>query len=146
LRKNRIVAAAPLMILPVLAYNLFVAILPGGLATRVAHERFTRPLFQLTTTPGGMWPVSAADILLAVSLLVLFVELIKSTASRRIAVINHALSMVLFVACLAELLLASGFATSTFFLITLMVLLDVLAGFIVTIAAARREVGLVGDR
>ena len=52
--------------------------------------------------------------------------------------------MLLFVALLVELLLLPAFATSTFFLITLMVLLDVLAGFIVTIVAARREVDVVG--
>ena len=146
MRRNWIVAAAPLMMLPVLIYNRLVAGLPGGLRTHVAHEKLSAALFQMTTAPGGVWPVSAADILLAVSLVVLFIEMIKSTASRRIAVINHALSMVLFVACLTELLLAPAFATSTFFLITLMVLLDVLAGFIVTIAAARREVDVVRDR
>ena len=145
-RRNWILAAAPLMMLPVLAYNLLAAALPGGLQAHVAHEKLTAALFQMTTAPGGVWPVSASDILLAASLMVLFIEMIKSTASRRIAVINHALSMVLFVVCLVELLLAPAFATSTFFLITLMVLLDVLAGFIVTIAAARREVDLVQDR
>ena len=72
--------------------------------------------------------------------MVLFVELLKSTTSRRIAIINHSLSMVLFILCLVEFLLFPAFATSTFFLITLMVLLDVLAGFIVTIVAARRDV------
>ena len=38
------------------------------------------------------------------------------------------------------ILLLPAFATSTFFLLALMVLLDVLAGFIVTIVAARRDV------
>jgi hypothetical protein len=139
-------AAAPLLILPVAAYNLFFLTLSGGFQTRDAHARLTAPLFQLTTAPGGVWPVSIADLLLAGALVVLFIELVKSTASRRIAIINHSLSMLLFVVCLLELLLAPAFATSTFFLITLMVLLDALAGFIVTIAAARREVGVMEDR
>ena len=86
-----------------------------------------------------MWPVSVADLLLAASLVVLFVELVKSTHDRRVAIVNHGLSMALFVGCLAEILLAAAFATSTFFLITLMVLLDVLAGFIMSMAASRRE-------
>ena len=131
-------AAAPLLALSVAAYNLFALTLAGGLQARDAHARLTAPLFQLTTAPGGLWPVSTADLLVGASLIVLFIELLKSTTSRRVAIINHALSMVLFVACLLELLLAPAFATSTFFLITLMVLLDVLAGFIVTIAASRR--------
>ncbi len=37
--------------------------------------------------------------------------------------------MILFIVCLVEFLLFGACATSTFFLITLMVLLDVLAGF-----------------
>ncbi|MEO8925849.1 MAG: hypothetical protein ABI306_01685 [Caulobacteraceae bacterium] len=133
-------AAAPLLVLPVITYNLFVLTLGGGFQIRDAHARLTAPLFQLTTAPGGVWPVSAADLLLAASLVVLFIELLKSTASRRLAVVNHSLAMVLFLVCLVELLLAPAFATSTFFLITLMVLLDVLAGFIVTVATPRREV------
>ena len=72
-------------------------------------------------------------------LVILFFELLKSTASHRAAIVNHALSMILFVVCLIEFLLLRGFATSTFFLILAMVLLDVLAGFIVTIVASRRD-------
>ena len=102
----------------------------------IAHERITAPLFELRTAPGGVWPVSAADLLIAAALVALFVELLKSTGDRRIALTNHALSMALFVVCLVELLLAAACATSTFFLITLMVLLDVLAGFILHIAPA----------
>ena len=133
-------AAAPLLLLPVAAYNLYFLALGGGLWASGAHARLTAPLFTLTTAPGGVWPVSAADLMVAGCLAVFFVELLKSAASRRMALVNHSLSMVLFVACLIELLLAPACATSTFFLITLMVLLDVVAGFIVTVAGGRREV------
>ena len=139
-------AAAPLLALSVAAYNLFVLTLAAVFQARDAHARLTAPLFQLSTAPGGVWPVSVADLILGASLVVLFIELLKSTTSRRVAIINHALSMLLFVACLVELLLAPACATSTFFLITLMVLLDVLAGFIVTIAAARREADAIDER
>jgi hypothetical protein len=50
--------------------------------------------------------------------------------------------MILFIAVLIEFLLLPGFATSTFFLIVTMVLLDVLAGFIVTIIASRKDLDL----
>ena len=73
------------------------------------------------------------------SLILLFVELLKSTSSQWVAIVNHTLSMVLFVVCLVEFLLLPGFAGSVFFLILTMVLLDVLAGFIVTIIASRRD-------
>ena len=52
--------------------------------------------------------------------------------------------MILFIICLVEFLLFRAFATSAFFLLTTMVLLDVLAGFIVTIVASRRDIDIVG--
>ena len=135
-------AAFPLLALPVLVYNLVALTLAGGFASQVATGRFTEPLFTVAMTSGSPWPVSLSDLLLAGALVVLFIELLKSTTSRRIAIINHSLSMILFILCLVEFLLAPAFATSTFFLLTVMVLLDVLAGFIVTIVAARRDIDL----
>ncbi|MDB5456890.1 MAG: hypothetical protein JWP92_2475 [Caulobacter sp.] len=137
-------AALPLLALPVLIYNLVALTLVGGFSSVDAQARLTEPLFSVTMTSRAAWPVSLGDLLLAVSLVVLFVELLKSTDSRKVAIINHSLSMLLFVACLVEFLLAPAFATSTFFLLTVMVLLDVLAGFIVTIVSARRDVDLGG--
>ena len=83
--------------------------------------------------------VGIGDLLIFFSLILLFFELLKSTSSQKIAIVNHALSMILFVLCLIAFLLLRGFATSTFFLITTMVMLDVLAGFIVTIISARKD-------
>lgn len=137
-------AAIPLLVFPVLAYNLAVLGLTGGFSAVDADLRMTERLFSVRMTSNIDWAVSLGDLLLAASLVVLFIELLKSTTSRRIAIINHALSMLLFIVCLVEFLLAPAFATSTFFLITLMVLLDVLAGFIVTIVAARRDIGFGG--
>jgi hypothetical protein len=139
-------AAIPLLVLPVLAYNAYALTLPGMFQSSLAAASLAAPIFSFRTSTGVVWPVSLADVLLAVSLVVLFIELLKSTTSRRVAIINHALSMLVFVACLVELLLLPAFANSIFLLITLMVLLDVLAGFIVTIVAARRDVDLINER
>ena len=137
-------AAIPLLALPVLVYNVIALTLPDGFSAVDANLRLGEPLFALRMTSNVDWPVGLGDLLLAASLIVLFIELLKSTTSRRNAIINHALSMLLFIVCLVEFLLAPAFATSTFFLLTLMVLLDVLAGFIVTIVAARRDVDYGG--
>lgn len=132
-------AAVPLLVLPVVVYNIAALTLTGGFSATDATARMNESVLSIPMTSGAVWPVSLGDLLIAVSLVVLFIELLKSTTSRRVAIINHSLSMVLFIACLVEFLLAPAFATSTFFLITLMVLLDVLAGFIVTIVASRRD-------
>ena len=133
-------AAFPLLALPVLLYNLVLLTMRGGLKSTDAATQFGQPLFTIHMTSGGAWPVTLGDLFLAAALVVLFIELLKSTNSRNIAIINHSLSMILFVGCLVEFLLLKGFSTSVFFLITLMVLLDVLAGFIVTIVASRRDI------
>jgi hypothetical protein len=138
-------AALPLLALPAIVYNLVALTLPGGFRATDADLRMSEPLFSTAMASGAAWPVSLGDLLLAISLVVLFIELLKSTNSRRTAIVNHALSMLVFVVCLVEFLLAPAFATSTFFLIVLMVLLDVLAGFIVTIASARRDLEIGRD-
>ena len=130
-------AAIPLLALPVAAYAALILILGGGLKSVDAHARLTRPLFSLNTADGGVWPVSSADLLLAAALIIAFIELLKGMDDRRVAIANHALSMVLFVACLTAMLLAPAFATSTFFLITLMVLLDLVASFVVTMGEVK---------
>ncbi|CAN7487976.1 hypothetical protein [Caulobacter sp. LjRoot300] len=133
-------AALPLLVLPVLVYNLVVLTFAGGFAANAAQYRLAEQLFTIRMTSKADWAVSLGDLLIAAALVVLFVELLKSTTSRRIAIVNHSLSMVLFIGCLVEFLLFPAFGTSVFFLLTMMVLLDVLAGFIVTIVSARRDV------
>ena len=135
--------AIPLLIVPVVIYNL--VILLGGNAPDAALGQMSvlsEVLFRVPMTSGAVWSISIGDLILFLSLILLFVELLKSTSSQRVAIVNHALSMALFVICLVECLLLPGFAGSVFFLILTMVLLDVLAGFIVTIIASRRDFDL----
>ena len=131
-------AAIPLLSMPVAAYIFFVFVWDGG-AAQAAHSRLTDPLFELGGAAGNGWPVSVADLLVAAALMVMFVELLKSPPSRSAAAANHVLSILLFVVCLAALLLVPQFATSTFLLITLMILLDVVAGFILTFGPPGEE-------
>ena len=111
-------ASFPLLALPVLLYNLAIFTAPGGLA---------QSLFTIPMASGARWTVTLGDLIIFISLVVLFIELLKSTANRQIAIINHSLSMILFVFCLVEFLLLPGFGASSFFLLTTMVVLDVLA-------------------
>lgn len=137
--------ALPLLFIPVLLYNivvLFGASGNGGLAEADAILR--DPMFSIPMASGAQWNIGSGDLILFLSLILLFFELIKSTSSQKVAIVNHALSMILFIIVLVEFLLIRGFATSTFFLIVIMVLLDVLAGFIVTIIAARKDLDFGG--
>lgn len=132
--------AIPLLSIPVLIYTIVVlsgVVGTGGLAT--AEQALRDPLFSVPMVSGTGWDVGTGDLILFLALILLFFELLKSTSSQKVAIINHALSMILFVVCLVAFLLITGFATSTFFLIMTMVMLDVLAGFIVTIISARKD-------
>jgi len=137
--------ALPLLLIPVVLYNiviLFGASGDGGMAA--ADDILRDPLFSIPMTSGANWSVGVGDMILFLSLILLFFELLKSTSSQKVAIVNHALSLVVFVGCLVEFLLIRGFATSTFFLIVTMVMLDVLAGFIVTIISARKDLDFGG--
>ena len=132
--------ALPLLLIPVVLYNIVILFGGSGEAGLAAADEILRdPIFSIPMTSGASWNVGVGDMILFLSLILLFFELLKSTSSQKVAIVNHALSLIVFVVCLVEFLLIRGFATSTFFLIVTMVMLDVLAGFIVTIIASRRD-------
>ena len=131
--------ALPLLVIPVILYNIVVLTGLGGGGLQAADESLRQAMFSIPMASGASWNVGVGDLLLFLSLILLFFELLKSTSSQKVAIVNHALSMILFVVCLVEFLLIRGFASSTFFLIVTMVMLDVLAGFIVTIISARKD-------
>ncbi|HEX4740658.1 MAG TPA: hypothetical protein VH353_04940 [Caulobacteraceae bacterium] len=134
-------SAIPLLVIPVAMYALLTPILGHGPLDGQAHVAMTRALVAFRTAGGGVWTVSASDLLLAAGLVIAFLDLLRGPKDRNTAVINHAMSIALFVLCLLALALAPAFACSTFFLLTLMVLLDLVAGFIVATAPPDVEAG-----
>lgn len=137
--------AIPLLFIPVVLYAIVVlsgVVGTGGLSA--AEQALGEPLISVPMVSGSAWNVGTGDLILFLALILLFFELLKSTSSQKVAIVNHALSMILFVFCLVAFLLFPGFATSIFFLILTMVMLDVLAGFIVTIISARKDMDFGG--
>jgi hypothetical protein len=160
----------PLILIPVLMYNIwaFGRTVTGTSSEQVremlGNTMFRVPMASSETVPAAMcqsagaaesaaaapmqamvecgvhWNVTGGDVLMLVALILLFVELLKSTSTGTAAIFNHALSMLVFIICLVEFLLHPAFATSVFFMILVMSLLDVLAGVVVTIVSARRDV------
>ncbi len=129
----------PLMIVPVVIYNV-LALGGATLSTVEAMRlRLDTDFLSVPMASGAVWHITPGHALIGGALLMLFFELIKSTGIGRAAVMNHGFSLVLFIICLVEFLLLPAFATSVFFLVMVMALLDVMAGFMVTIAAARRD-------
>ena len=144
----------PLLVIPVALYNLR-AIGFGG-SVEMANEfgeiirADSAPILSLLNDrflglpmiSGVDWILTKGDAILLLAVVFLFLEILKSTSTGTSTIINHAVSMILFIVCLIQFLLLPNFATSTFFILMSMTLLDVLAGVVVTIVSARRDFGV----
>ena len=132
----------PLLIIPLIIYNLFA--LGGGV---VGHYDI-QDLLSLNHSvsvhmfSGDYWKFSFGDLLVLVSLILLFVEVVKATRTTANEIINHGLSLLVFVVALIEFITLKGFATSPFFFIMIMTLFDVIAGYTISIVAAEHDLGL----
>lgn len=150
-----LMSAFPLFIIPVGIYCL-IALTSTGDPTVLTHgsevlSEKASPLmgilgqkfFSIGMIGGEIeWVLTKGDALLLLSIAVLFMEILKSTSTGTATIMNHALSMIVFIVCLMLFLLHPNFATSVFFILTIMALLDVLAGVVVTIVSARRDFGV----
>ncbi len=133
----------PLLGIIVIGYNILafagVGMGWGEMDTLLNSQILTVPMVK------GSWPLRFSDLVLAISLILLFLEILRSTSIKRAALVNHALSMGVFILALVEFLILTEFATSTFFLVMLMTLMDVIGGFTIGVVAARRDIGIGGS-
>lgn len=130
--------AFPTILIAVAIYNLLAF---GGLAT--GHADIGGMLALGADVPmfsGGVWHITLTDGFVALSLVFLFVEVIKATRTSTREIINHALSLLTFIGALLEFIMLKGFATSAFFFIMAMCLFDVVAGYSISIVAAKRDI------
>ena len=127
----------PLLVVPFAIYNMIVFLTPGlGWTDTVT----TIPLIS-----GQAWTVTPEDIIVAFSILLLGVEVIKAAKLGVRGIMDHVLSMVLFIVMLVEFLLVARAGTSTFFILVVISLVDVMAGFIITARTAQRDIQIERD-
>lgn len=136
-RPSRGAFIPPLLIIPLLAYNFVEFLFMGGNPAGWSAQVFAIPMVS-----GEPWPLTAGDLMLLVGLTCLFFEVLKATNTGRSSVIEHMLSVVVFVVFLVEFLLVGAAASSVFFLLMAMALFDVVAGFTVSITSAGRDVSM----
>jgi ABC-type Na+ efflux pump permease subunit len=89
---------------------------------------------------GGVFKMTLGDALIVLSLLLLFIEIFKSTRTSNWSIVDHLLSTLVFVAFLVEFLLVQKAVHSVFFIIMIISLVDLLAGFAVSIRSAGRDI------
>ena len=122
----------PLLLVPFAVYNMIAFLTPG--------VAWTAPVTTVRLLSGEDWVPTFEDALLAFSLFLLLIEIIKSTRTGTRSIMDHILATALFIAMLAEFLLVPQAATSTFFLLTTIALVDVLAGFVMGARRAQRRI------
>ena len=132
-----LVQVFPLLALSLVIYNLLVLVVGG-----VEMAAFLNRGIDITLFSGQLWKFTFSDLLIVVSLVMLFVEILKSTVTTANSIANHALSMLVVIVALIQFLMFHGFGTSTFFIIMCMALIDVIAGFSITIVASKRDLGV----
>ena len=129
-------AALPLLVFVVGFYHLIVLIGVAGLGG-IGSVVLSIPLVS-----GATLALTMGDLLVLLGLVLLYIEIFKATRTGTASIVDHLLSMALFVVCLVELIVLPGFGTATFVILTVMTAIDVVAGFTVTISGARRDIGL----
>ncbi|MFZ4121161.1 MAG: hypothetical protein ACOYKM_05800 [Caulobacterales bacterium] len=130
----------PLLVFPTLIYTMFAVGNGAGMTDALATKAFS------IIMPSGMaWVFTWGGVLLLVSIVCLFIEVLKSTRPTASAMVDNGLSIALFIGCFLLFLLADGFATTEFFLIMMMALLDFIAGSVIMINTAQRTVQFDGQ-
>lgn len=101
-------------------------------------------LFSIPTA-GTDWPLTLSDLLITLGLVMLFLEMLKAPGTGNATVFNNLLSTGVFIIAILLFVLQPLFATSTFFIIMLMTLLDTAAGWFITVIASRRDLAVGGE-
>ena len=83
--------------------------------------------------------LKVGDLFVLAGLVALFFEIIKAARLGAGTIVDHMLSTATFIVALVEFLLVPFCGTSTFFFLMVMALIDVVAGFSVSILSARRD-------
>ena len=83
--------------------------------------------------------LKVGDLFVVAGLVALFLEIIKAARLGAGTIVDHMLSTATFIVALVEFLLVPFCGTATFFFLMIMTLIDVVAGYSVSILAARRD-------
>jgi hypothetical protein len=111
----------PLLLIPFAIYNIVAFLMPG--------VGFAVPVAQVHLSSGAAWDVTFGDLLIAIAILLLLLELIKAARMGRRSIVDHGLALLLFIGITAEFILVRQAATSTFFLLTVISFVEAFGGF-----------------
>jgi len=110
----------PLLLIPLAVYNIIAFLMPS--------VSFSDVLFKVPMITGEAWPVTLADLLLALGVVLLLLEVVKGARPGAKFLMDHLLSLIIFGAAAAEFVMWPKFGNSTYFLLVLLSMADFLGG------------------
>ena len=130
----------PTLLIPVLIYFIAAFLLKGeGVDTT---EYLNTVLFEIGLKSGEIFKFSISSLIMLIALLSLFIEVIKATSMSKLTLVDHGLSTVLFIFCLVCFIILPAAGTALFFILTVATLVDVMAGALVSLRMARRDLAI----
>ncbi|MBC9878786.1 hypothetical protein G8O24_15705 [Bradyrhizobium sp. INPA01-394B] len=122
----------PLLLIPLAVYNIIAFLMPT--------VSFSDVLFRVPMITGEPWPVTLSDLLLALGVVLLLLEVVKGARPGAKFLMDHLLSLIIFGAAAAEFVMWPKFGNSTYFLLVLLAMADFLGGIA---QRARRRIAYV---
>lgn len=129
-----LMAGFPLLLIPVAIYNMVAFLMPD--------LTWTSPLRQFTLASGETVALTAGGGLIILSLVFLFFEILKATRPAVRSIIDHLLSTLIFIGALVEFLLMKQAGSETFLVLLVILLVDVIGGWSVSLRTAQRDISL----
>lgn len=131
----RIARLVPLLIIPAVFYVLFWLMWGAEL-----EHHFAGDLFAIRMVSGEIWHVTLGAAFMILGVLCLFVEIVRSPTPTAWNIGENVVTAVTLVLSLILFLIVRGFATSEFFFLTVLFLLDFVTEATVMTMTSRRTV------
>jgi hypothetical protein len=128
-----VLVAFPLLIIPLAIYNMIAFLTPpdGG---------WLFPLATVHLVSGKDWMITLGDAVIGLTLVLLLFEIVKAVRPGAMSVIDHMLSVLVFIAAVGEFVMVGQAATSTFAVLCAICLVDAIGGIAISVRVGRRVV------
>ncbi len=134
----RLILSIPLFLYVLIAANVIMMSGP------VDQSMINVILFEFLLPSGRTIILTVSDAFILASIFFLYIETFKATRTSTISIVDHALSLLVFVVFLIEFLVVPRLGNTTFLIATVASLMDVVLGFTVTISTAKRDITFGG--
>ena len=134
------VIAFPLLLIPFAFFNIVVFLLNMPLSDEEKSAVFELPLASEPTMPlvfDHSMPVTIGDFIVAVGILLLYVEVLKAVRPGGKGIIDHVLAFILFIAMAGELVFVPRAASPTLLLLAVLGFVDFIAGVSIRLAQSK---------